>query len=256
MIIRRSIVYGLGFFLMGVASSADEPKNREYEKGPISKTQFFKNQKTMLNRADTDLDGRVTREERNAVRLEEKRDKYREIFRKQDPDSSGFLTLGEYEQLHKQLAKNRIANLERDRADVLYRYDLDENGAISAEEFDSVIENDARQIRANISRDAQRYFKQYDEDSSGDVTFDEYVDEIIALNHPFSDSGINDRLLKRDLNRDGTITRTENNTLAAQLFDFLDKNKDSSLSIEEQGHIAYKKFEKFEMGSVFIIPEE
>lgn len=151
------------------------------------------NREQVLERFDTDGDGQLSEEERDALR-EQMRDRRRSgdpairqiMMRRYDADGDGQLSETEREAARNDFREIRQGIAER----IVPLYDLDGDGELNQQEREAA----APAFRAEFER--LRAFALLDEDASGDVNNVELAKAISAV-------GTGDELM--DLNRDGKI---------------------------------------------------
>lgn len=236
-----------------VAAEKAEP---EAEAQPMSLAEFTSEQRTLFNKADTNFDGKITRDEAQMINQERKIKDYEKRFKKLDTNFNGFLDLSEVRDWHETNTESRVSRYEGQKTAVLNKYDTDGNGTISAYELDAYFEKLAEKQMNAVEQNAQRDFNKKDKDQSGAISLEEYLDSKKPKRTLGAANKMKDKIIARDADMDGEISRSENENFITNLFERLDKNKDESLSAKEQGHRAYEIFQTFSPNSSYLFSDQ
>jgi len=223
---------------------------------PISKAEFLSEQRAKFNKADSNFDGRLTRDEMNMARFESQKEAITKRFKGLDTDFSGYLSLQEIRDWHVDSTEKRIKGFDRRRENLLKQYDLDNSGTISPYELDEVFELMAKDARIKMESAAKNDLKRKDKDDSGSVSLEEYIQSKAPRPQNQRPLKNNMKATVQDANGDSIITRTENEKFITEMFEKLDKDDNDELSAKEQNHNAFRAFENFHPNSVYLFSDD
>lgn len=217
----------------------------------VSAAQFRSAQRVLFTKADINFDGRVTRDEISQARWKRNLPRHKKAFAKLDANNNGFLDYNEIEANQTVVTEKLVQRNASTKTSLLKKYDTDGNGTISENEIDDYLEKQVEKTRSKIPEKARKRFERRDKDSSGLITLEEYIPRKPSPQIVQNRQVIQVSNFSRDVNRDGIITRLENETFTTEALEALDKNDDGEISPQEQTNRGYRPTQSISLRTVY-----
>ena len=222
-----------------------DPKMDANGDDEISRIEYMSFKSNSFNKQDKNFDGRLTKKEISAARLEQVRQATKKRFKDMDKNGDGHITQAE----HDDSSRNQTEKMFESRLNKTDEWfsvmDTDKNNNISRLEYTAFLENQrAEQLEKSLKR-TQKSFARLDLDGDGIVTEFEYVDKGRApgtkankKSDPMKglyahETAKPKKRLRRDGNSDGEVTKREDREYNEYQFDRLDKDKDGIITKKE-----------------------
>ena len=215
----------------------------------ISRIEYMSFKSNSFNTQDKNFDGRLTKKEINAARLEQLRQTTKKRFKAIDTNGDGHITQTEHDDAARVKTDKVYENSFRRIDEWFNKIDTDKNENISRLEYNAFLENQrAEQIEKSL-KTTSRAFTRLDLDGDGVITEFEYVDKGRApgtkrkkKSDPLEGLYAHEttkpkKRLRRDGNSDGEITKREDREYNEYQFDRLDKDDSGSITKKEARYL-------------------
>lgn len=230
--VAASFIFALLSSESFAAPNADVNNN-----GEITRMEYLNFMATKFAETDKNFDSKLTQEELNFSMQHKLEEQARQNFRFLDQDKDGILKLENFSEQFESIAAS--PGIEKSAADQFFELlDKNGNGSVSRSEYIEFVQAQKQSATDQRKEMAANYFKSLDINQDGYVDEEEFIykgrNPNAAIKDtsatPFSNLGntssSQNKIVRRDGNGDGIITKSEDTEYNLYLFERFDSNGD------------------------------